>query len=109
MIAFTGRLPVVGAANACLIQIKAGPLPVRMMGSNGTVENAMKARTCRRENARRRAACTAEERWQAALRRLSPDAPDLFSDRQDHEVEVECILREFERVHDEALGAERYA
>lgn len=80
-----------------------------MMGSKGTLENAMKSRVCKRADARRRAACTAEERWQAALRRLRPDAPELFSDRQEDAVEVERILREFERVHDEELGVERYA
>jgi len=69
----------------------------------------MKARTCKRARARRPAACSAERRWQAALKRLDPEAPELFSDRQEDAVEVECILRDFERVHDEALGAERYA
>lgn len=69
----------------------------------------MKARTCRREKERRRAACSAEKRWQSALRRLDPDAPELFSDRQEDAVEIECILRDFERAHDAALGVERYA
>lgn len=69
----------------------------------------MKARTCKRAKALRPPACSAEARWQAALDRLSPDAPELFSDRQDHAMEIECILRDFEQVHDEALGAERYA
>ena len=69
----------------------------------------MKARMCKRVNARRRAAGTAEQRWRAAVRRLRPDAPELFSDRQEDAREVECILREFGRAHDEALGVERYA
>ena len=69
----------------------------------------MKARACRRAKAWRRAAGSAEERWQAALRKLNPDAPELFSDRQEDAVEVEYILRDFERAHDEALGVERYA
>lgn len=69
----------------------------------------MKARTCKRAKERRRSAFSAEERWQSALRRLNPDAPELFSDRQEDAVEVECILRDFERAHDEALGVERYA
>lgn len=69
----------------------------------------MKARICKRAKARRRAACTAELRWLAALRRLRPEAPELFSDRREDAVEVECILRDFERAHDEALGVERYA
>ncbi|OGA25181.1 MAG: hypothetical protein A3I02_08805 [Betaproteobacteria bacterium RIFCSPLOWO2_02_FULL_67_26] len=92
-----------------MIQINAGPLPVRMMDNNGTVEIVMGTRITRRVNAQRRALCTAEARWQAALRKLSPEPPELFSDRQDEAVEVECILRDFERVHDEALGVERYA
>jgi hypothetical protein len=78
-------------------------------GIKGTQEDAMKARTCLSAKAARRAACSAEERWQAALRRLSPDAPELFSDRQEDAVEIDCILRDFERARDEALGVERYA
>jgi hypothetical protein len=69
----------------------------------------MKTRAWKRTNERRRAVSCAEARWQAALRSLNPDAPELFSDRQDDAVEVECILRDFERAHDEALGVERYA
>ena len=69
----------------------------------------MNARTSKRAKEWRRAAGSAEGRWQAALRQLNPDAPELFSDRQEDAVEVECILRDFERAHDEALGAERYA
>ena len=68
----------------------------------------MSARTCKRAK-ERRAVCSAEKRWQSALRRLNPDAPELFSDRQEDAVEIECILRDFERAHDAALGVERYA
>ena len=80
-----------------------------MMNHGGTDENAMKPRICRRAKTRRRGACTAEQRWLEALRKLRPEAPELFSDRQEDAVEVESILRDFERAHDEALGVERYA
>ena len=80
-----------------------------MINRKGTVVKAMKARNCKRVNARQRAACTAEQRWQAALRRLRPEAPELLSDRQEDAREVERILRDFERARDEALGVERYA
>ena len=48
------------------------------------------------------------QRLQSALRAQRPDAPDLFSDRDEDDVEYASLLRDFELVHDEALGAERY-
>jgi hypothetical protein len=38
-----------------------------------------------------------------------PDAPALFSDRDDEAAEWASLLRDFECVHDEALGCERYS
>ena len=49
-----------------------------------------------------------ERQLQAALRAQRPDAPDLFSDRNEDDAEYASLLRDFECVHDEALGAERY-
>lgn len=60
----------------------------------------------RRSN--RAAASRAEQRVQAALRVQRRDVPELFSDRNEDAAEYESILRDFERVHDEALRAERY-
>ena len=50
-----------------------------------------------------------ERQLQAALRAQRPDAPDLFSDRDEDDVEYASLLRDFECVHDEALGAESYS
>ena len=50
-----------------------------------------------------------ERRLQAALRAQRPYAPDLFSDRNEDDVEYASLLRGFECVHDEALGAECYS
>lgn len=70
----------------------------------------MKVSRCKSERARRRrAVCSAEARWQRALRALRPGAPEVFSDRQEDAVEYEHILREFGRARDEALGVERFA
>lgn len=48
------------------------------------------------------------QQLRAALRAQRPDAPDLFSDRNEDDVEYASLLRDFECVHDEALGAECY-
>lgn len=49
-----------------------------------------------------------EKRLLAALRAQSPDALDLFTDRDDDAGEYQSLLRDFERVREEAIGAERY-
>ena len=49
-----------------------------------------------------------EQQLQAALRAQRQYAPDLFSDRDEEDAEYASLLRDFECVHDEALGAERY-
>lgn len=59
-------------------------------------------------HSRRTAATRAEERLRAALRAQRPEAPEVFSDRDEDAAEYQSILRDFERVHDEALCAERY-
>ena len=50
-----------------------------------------------------------ERRLQAMLRAQRLDAPDLFSDRDEDDVEYASLLRDFECVRDEALGAECYS
>lgn len=50
-----------------------------------------------------------EGRLQAMLQAQRPDAPDLFSDRDEDDVEYASLLRDFECVRDEALGAECYS
>ena len=68
----------------------------------------MKASSHRHSATPAPAARRAEERLRAALRTRWPDAPDLFSDRNEDAAERASILRDFESVHDEALRAERY-
>jgi hypothetical protein len=36
-------------------------------------------------------------------------APDMFSDRDDDAAEHASLMRDFERMRDEALGSERYS
>lgn len=50
-----------------------------------------------------------EQQLQAALRAQRPEAPDLFSDRVEDDVEYASLLRDFQCVREEALGAERYS
>jgi hypothetical protein len=50
-----------------------------------------------------------EHQLQAALRAQRPDAPDLFSDRIEDDVEYASLLRDFQSVQEEALGAECYS
>jgi hypothetical protein len=50
---------------------------------------------------------SAQQQLRAALRAQWQDAPALFSDRDDDAAECADLLREFERVHDEATGADR--
>ena len=48
--------------------------------------------------------------WPLAAPRVRwQDAPALFSDRDDDAAEYASLLRDFEYVHDEALGSERYS
>jgi hypothetical protein len=56
----------------------------------------------------RKAARVAEARLQVALRGQLLHAPDLSSDRDEEATEYAAILRDFERVHDEATGADRF-
>jgi hypothetical protein len=50
----------------------------------------------------------ARRRLEAMLQTLRREAPAIFSDREEDAVEYDSIVRDFERVHDEALSAERY-
>jgi len=50
----------------------------------------------------------AERQLIAALRAQPRVGPEFFSDRDEDAAEVAAILRDFGRVHDETVSAERY-
>ena len=68
----------------------------------------MKATSRRHSTIRSFAPRRAQRRNPSALDLRWAVAPELFSDREDDAAEYASLLRQFESVHDDSLGVERF-